>query len=69
LHRDIKPDNMAMGIGKEAATLFLLDLGLGKQFMHGGIHNDKVTGKNLVGTARYASLNSHRGWGKCSVYI
>jgi casein kinase 1 alpha len=63
IHRDIKPDNFLMGIGRHCNKLFLIDFGLAKKFrdartrMHIGYREDK----NLTGTARYASINAHLG--------
>uniref|UniRef100_A0A8C6SIK9 non-specific serine/threonine protein kinase n=1 Tax=Neogobius melanostomus TaxID=47308 RepID=A0A8C6SIK9_9GOBI len=50
IHRDIKPDNFLMGIGRHCNKLFLIDFGLAKK-----------EDKNLTGTARYASINAHLG--------
>lgn len=63
LHRDVKPENFLMGLGDKLNTLHILDLGLAKRYQ------DPVTGKHipfkndksLTGTARYASLNCHKG--------
>jgi len=64
LHRDIKPDNYAFGIGDHVETVYLLDFGLSKKFKSSrtGQHIAYREGKSLTGTARYASINSHRGY-------
>ncbi|KAI8373561.1 kinase-like domain-containing protein [Choanephora cucurbitarum] len=62
VHRDIKPDNLAMGLGDDSPTLFMLDLGLGKRYIYGNKHIDLRKDKGLTGTARYASIRSHKGY-------
>ena len=63
IHRDIKPDNFLIG-NKNAALVYLIDFGLAKRFRNPktGQHIPWKEGKNLTGTARYASLNTHLGY-------
>ncbi|KAM3128380.1 hypothetical protein pb186bvf_019508 [Paramecium bursaria] len=62
LHRDIKPDNFLMGIGKKQHILYIIDFGLAKRFIsRDGQHIPYRDKKNLTGTARYASINTHLG--------
>ncbi|GER37123.1 casein kinase I [Striga asiatica] len=107
LHRDIKPDNFLMGLGRRANQVYIIDFGLAKKYRDSSTHrhipyrhlrsnpalsevidstynNEKVfsfdggmpyeakdafhvvcwwglENKNLTGTARYASMNTHLG--------
>lgn len=62
IHRDIKPDNFAIGKGKHSHRVFIIDFGLAKKFMSSdGKHIKYKDGKSLTGTARYASINTHIG--------
>ena len=51
-----------MGAGTKAHRLYLIDFGLAKKYVQKeGIHISYRDDKNLTGTARYASLNTHLG--------
>lgn len=61
LHRDIKPDNFVTD--RSFSKIYLIDYGLSKEYRNPStlLHRPLKTGKNLTGTARYASLNTHLG--------
>ncbi|KAL7140335.1 hypothetical protein ABFS83_09G113900 [Erythranthe nasuta] len=63
LHRDIKPDNFLMGLGKRAHQVYAIDFGLAKKYRDSTTHQHIPyrENKNLTGTARYASMNTHLG--------
>lgn len=64
VHRDIKPANFAWGGGAEGNQLYLIDFGLSKRYFDYGrsSHNPMKSGLSLTGTARYASINAHKGY-------
>lgn len=63
IHRDIKPDNFVMGIGRNCNRVYLIDFGLAKKYRDSRtrVHIPYREDKNLTGTARYASINAHLG--------
>ncbi|TXG68518.1 hypothetical protein EZV62_003453 [Acer yangbiense] len=63
LHRDIKPDNFLMGLGRHANKVYVIDFGLAKRYRDNATHQHIPyrENKNLTGTARYASMNTHLG--------
>jgi serine/threonine protein kinase len=36
LHRDIKPDNLLMGVGEKSHIMYIVDMGLAKRYMKDG---------------------------------
>lgn len=58
IHRDIKPENVMV----RGENLFLVDFGLSRFYLeHSGKHSPMKTGKEMIGTTRYASCNVHDG--------
>jgi casein kinase I homolog HRR25 len=63
VHRDIKPDNFLMGLRKYGNQVNAIDFGLAKRYRDPKthFHIPYRENKNLTGTARYASINTHLG--------
>jgi casein kinase I family protein HRR25 len=63
IHRDIKPDNFLMGVAKRGNQVNIIDFGLAKKFRDPKtlLHIPYRENKNLTGTARYTSINTHLG--------
>ena len=69
IHRDVKPDNFLMGLGKKGNLVYIIDFGLAKKYRDARTHEHIAyrENKNLTGTARYASINTHLGIGKLKI--
>ena len=64
VHRDIKPDNLCMGLDYISQKVFLIDFGLAKKYRSSSTlcHYPLVIKKGLTGTPRYASINALKGY-------
>ncbi|CAM9575086.1 unnamed protein product [Chrysoparadoxa australica] len=63
IHRDVKPANYVLGIGKGCQTCYCIDFGLSTRYRHPRTlqHIPYREGRSLTGTPRYASINNHLG--------
>jgi len=63
VHRDIKPENFMLGLrgGPTEHIVYIIDFGLSRVYHDGKRHREFRNKLNLTGTARYASLNAHKG--------
>lgn len=62
IHRDLKPDNMLIGLGNNNNIVHLIDFGLSRSYID--IKTQKhipITQQPFVGTARFCSCNAHLG--------
>jgi len=61
VHRDIKPENFMFGVKGKVHHLYVIDFGLSKHYFVTQ-HSQFRSKLSLTGTARYASINAHRGF-------
>jgi casein kinase I family protein HRR25 len=62
LHRDIKPENFLIGVGQLSNIIYLIDYGLCRKYRDkANQHIAYKENRNLTGTARYVSINTHLG--------
>ena len=62
IHRDIKPENFTIGLKKMKNVIYMIDYGLTRKYCDS--HKNHIPykeGKNLTGTALYASIYTHKG--------
>ncbi|KAK3700520.1 hypothetical protein LTR37_015921 [Vermiconidia calcicola] len=62
LHRDVKPQNCLLGIGKNGNVVYLTDFGLSREVITLD-EAEELPPKRacLVGTTRFASISGHSG--------
>jgi len=63
IHRDIKPANFLFGLGAKNNMMHLINFGLARRYKDNRTNKHIRCGSTngLTGTARYTSLNAHRG--------
>ncbi|KAI9772782.1 MAG: serine/threonine protein kinase, partial [Candelina submexicana] len=63
IHRDIKPENFLMGRGRQGNKVYVTDLGLAMERRSTQVEtaSGHLRNPELVGTARFASVNGHLG--------
>jgi len=61
IHRDIKPDNFLIGTNGKKSRIFMIDLGLAKNFIKNEKHIEFRSNRSFTGSFRYSSIRNHNG--------
>lgn len=64
IHRDIKPDNLLFGIGRNSHVVHLIDFGFCKSFWKTQYPKEHISEKrssSIVGTPNFVSVHAHNG--------
>ena len=71
VYRDVKPENFVVGRRKlrKDQTIYVVDFGLAKEYVLSGEHIAHRLERNITGTVRYVSINTHQGAGRSSVAL
>lgn len=66
IHRDIKPENFLMGRGRCGNVVYVTDLGMAAEHRTSrtDVQSARARKPKLIGTAWFASINGHLGFGK-----
>lgn len=60
IHRDIKPDNLLFGLGRNGQLIYLIDFGFCKSYLtKNNTHVPCAAQTNIVGTPNFVSVNVH----------
>ena len=62
IHRDIKPENFVIGPKNKERIIYLIDFGLSKKISKEKIIPTIKADRNIIGTMRYISMNTHQGY-------
>ena len=65
IYRDVKPDNFLVGRRRlrKDRTIHVVDFGLAKEYIVDDEHIEFRSNRNITGTVRYVSINTHLGIG------
>lgn len=64
IHRDIKPDNFLMGVGRCGNKVYLTDFGLAIEYNPRDEQLPRTKKPNIIGTEYFTSINGHYGQSK-----
>jgi casein kinase I family protein HRR25 len=58
----MKPENFVIGRKNKERTIYLIDFGLSRKYINeNNIHISMKKDRNIIGTVRYISMNTHQG--------